>query len=326
MRSLRTIIRLTLTVAVIALSMGCAGDALSVRANRAAGPPAVAISATHLDVIGSRGTGPRMFVRPSDISTNALGQVFVCDTGNDRIQMFSTAGEYIGEIGGFGWGPQQLNAPTGVSAAASLDVWVADTQNRRIVHLDSRLNWLGVVERETVGTKSRDLGFPTDVAESDEGMLWFVDRDTDRLRRLSPFPETTDRTAEGIGVTELANPSALAICPDGTIVVADTENDRIVLFDMFGTYLRSWGGNALSRPSGVTCTRFGDIVIADTGNHRIVFLNRLGRQIGELGARGMFPGEFQEPRGVTFDRSGRLWVADTGNDRLQVFSVTRATE
>lgn len=312
--------------AAVALFVGCAGDSLNLRTSRAAGPPSVSITATFVDGIGTRGTGPGLFTRPSDISTNALGQVFVCDTGNDRIQMFSTAGEYIGEIGGFGWGPQQLNAPTGVSAAASLDVWVADTQNRRIVHLDSRLNWLGVVDRETVGTESRDLGFPTDVAESDEGMLWFVDRDTDRLRRLSPFSETTDRPADRIGVTELANPSALAICPDGTIVVADTENDRIVLFDMFGTYLRSWGGNTLSRPSGVTCTRFGDIVIADTGNHRIVFLNRLGKPIGELGTMGTLPGEFREPQGVAVDRNGRLWVADTGNDRLQIFTITRVTE
>ncbi len=326
MRFFPTIRRSALFITVAASLVGCAGDALSLRASRAAGPPAVAMSATHLEVIGSRGTGPGMFVQPSDISSNALGQVFVCDTGNDRIQMFSPSGEFLAEIGGFGWSAHQFNAPTGISAAASLDVWVADTQNRRIVHLDSRLNWLGIVERETIGTESRDLGFPTDVVESDEGMLWYTDRDTDRLRRLSPFSETTDRPADRIGVTELANPSALAIGPDGTIVVADTENDRIVFFDMFGTYLRTWGSGILTRPGGVAVSRFGDIVIADTGNHRVVFLNRLGRQIGEISGQGMFPGEFREPRGVAFDRSGRLWVADTGNDRLQIFAIDRVTE
>lgn len=38
---------------------------------------------------GSKGTGEGQFKRPEDIAIDPQGRIFVCDTGNSRIQIFS---------------------------------------------------------------------------------------------------------------------------------------------------------------------------------------------------------------------------------------------
>jgi DNA-binding beta-propeller fold protein YncE len=46
---------------------------------------------------GAPGTGPGQFHVPHGIAVAADGRVFVCDRENDRIQIFSPDGEYLGE-------------------------------------------------------------------------------------------------------------------------------------------------------------------------------------------------------------------------------------
>ena len=316
---LRRIAWFAATLAASALGMSCVGDDLHVRAVSAQGPPTTSIDATLVRVVGRRGTGPGEFVRPTGVSLNALGQAFVVDTGNERVQMFDRYGEYVIELGGFGWDDRQFNQPLGVSAAASLDIWVADTQNRRIAHLDSRLHWLGALDEEVSDGEADDLGFPTDVAEGADGWLWFVDRDDDRLRRLSPYPETADAMGERLRYGRLSDPEGLAIAPDGTIIVADTGNDRLVLFDQFGNMMRSWGEGVLSRPSGVHVTTSGDIVIADTGNRRVLLLNRLLHPVGEIAG-------VEEPRDVATHRADQLWVTDSQAHRVLIYDLSRTVD
>lgn len=310
-----------------ALCVGCAGgDRLRLQGDLDHVPPTSAIRVEFVRVVGGRGSSPGEFVRPSGVSVNALGQAYVVDTGNDRVQRLDPDGRYLDEIGGFGWGDGQFNQPTGITATGSLDVWVADTQNRRIVHLDATLYWLGVLTEDMGEGATGGLGFPTDAAVSPDGWLWFTDRDGDRLRRISPFGDTPEIVTGSFGAGDLADPGGLAVGPEGTIVVADTDGDRLVLYDRFGNRLRTWGEGLLKHPNGVEITREGDIVVADTGNDRIVFVNRLWKVVGTFGATGVDPGSFRAPADVAVDRRARMWVTDRGNHRVQQFRLERQTE
>src|SRR5580704_4561888 len=59
------------------------------------------------------GTG--QFSNPDGIAVEqSTGDVYVVDTGEDRVEKFSAAGTYITQFGSAGSGPGQLNAPTWV--------------------------------------------------------------------------------------------------------------------------------------------------------------------------------------------------------------------
>jgi sugar lactone lactonase YvrE len=261
-------------------------------------------------------------LRPQAIAANSFGRVFVADTGNDRVQVFDSEGEYVGQVGGFGWSASQFNRPTGITAEGNLDVWVADNQNRRLVRLTQDLVWVRTLESDAEGSP---LGYPSDVTFNVDGWLWFTDPDGDRLSRLPQDGSVEGNSAlQSVGV--LVNPSGVSCGTDGLIIVADTGNNRIVAYDRFGSLLRTWGEGVLNHPHGVAVTERGDIVIADTQNDRLVFLNRLFQIVGTYGAAGTTEGSFSRPHDVSCDRAGRVFVADTGNDRIQIFRLHREAD
>lgn len=50
----------------------------------------------------------------------------------NKVQIFSSAGEPLGEFGVAGTGPGQFNFPTGVAVDGDGFIYVADLQNHRI--------------------------------------------------------------------------------------------------------------------------------------------------------------------------------------------------
>ena len=63
------------------------------------------------NVWGSYGTGNGQFIYPKGIAvgTSPPGDVYVVDTGNNRIQKFTPTGNYIGQWGSYGSENGQFN-------------------------------------------------------------------------------------------------------------------------------------------------------------------------------------------------------------------------
>jgi DNA-binding beta-propeller fold protein YncE len=132
------------------------------------------------------------------------------------------------------------------------------------------------------------------------------------------------------GASELNKPRNMAIAPDGRIYVADTGNNRIVVYDADGALVNAWGSpgaepGQFNEPWDVAVGPDGNIYVADTWNHRIQKFSPDGDYItswggfvsteGQLGEMGVFWG----PRAIAFTEDGNLLVTDTGNKRVQVF-------
>lgn len=62
----------------------------------------------------------------------------------------------------------------------------------------------------------------------------------------------------------------------------------------------------------------GMIRVADYLNDRIATFSLAGKPLGEVGASGTGPGQFDAPAGVVVDGTGRIYVADFFNQRVQI--------
>jgi len=60
------------------------------------------------------------------------GNIYVADTGNNRIQKFDTNGKFITDWGFPGSGRGEFAYPFGIAVGPSGNVYVADTGNSRI--------------------------------------------------------------------------------------------------------------------------------------------------------------------------------------------------
>jgi DNA-binding beta-propeller fold protein YncE len=60
------------------------------------------------------------------------GDVYVSDTGNQRVQKFDREGNFITQWGGYGNGTGQFNFPYGITVDARGSVFVVDSANTRV--------------------------------------------------------------------------------------------------------------------------------------------------------------------------------------------------
>ena len=67
------------------------------------------------------------------------GSLFVVDNGNNRVQKFDNAGNFIILWGNFGSANANFHNPTGIACDGKGDVWVVDTNNHRVQKFDGKL-------------------------------------------------------------------------------------------------------------------------------------------------------------------------------------------
>jgi DNA-binding beta-propeller fold protein YncE len=111
------------------------------------------------------------------------------------------------------------------------------------------------------------------------------------------------------------------------IIVADTGNHRIQVFDTNGNFLFKFGNfgfddGQFNYPFGVAYDHNNNrIIVADTFNDRIQVFDTNGNFLFKFGNFGYDDGQFFGPFGVAYDpNNNRIIVADTDNYRIQVFS------
>ena len=80
--------------------------------------------------------GPLELFGPRDVAIDAQGNLWVTDTGHDRIQVFTLQGEFVRTVGSQGNGEGQFDEPVGIDIGRDGTIYVADMYNRRVVALN----------------------------------------------------------------------------------------------------------------------------------------------------------------------------------------------
>lgn len=168
----------------------------------------------------------------------------------------------------------------GLDAAPDGTFYVADTANHRIWHLDQSgvLGGFG-----GFGSELGQFNEPWDVVVADDGSLFVADTWNHRIQHLDPEGNVVAAWGGLVQVVQLGVPGAeglfygprgIALGPSGELLVADTGNKRIQVFDQGGRFLREFGGwgqlgGQLDEPVGIAVREDGMVAVADTWNQRI---------------------------------------------------------
>lgn len=247
--------------------------------------------------------------QPAALALDAAGNLYIADTGTNRVRQVVPAGTirtFTG-TGLAGPGPDQTTAartnlysPMGVATGPAGNLFIADTYNHRIRMVDlngliSTVVGTGVAGRGAEGLPATQVNLraPRGVCLDRSGGIYVVDTGNHRVLRVLAGGGT--QTAAGNGspgdagdggqaaVAQLNLPGACALDTAGNLYIADTGSHRIRrvtpagrIGTVAGTGLSGSGGDEgpataaqLDAPSGIAVEDDGNIFIADTHNHRI---------------------------------------------------------
>ena len=109
----------------------------------------------------------------------------------------------------------------------------------------------------------------------------------------------------------------IAIAPDGTKYVTDTEHRRVIVFDEKDAYRGAFGNPEAWKPVGIAVAS-DRLYVTDVQNHQIVVLDRnTGAELSRFGAKGAAEGQLYFPLSIRVGPDGDLYVSDGFNFRVQ---------
>ena len=239
---------------------------------------------------------------PEAVAVDAAGDVFIADTGNNRVVEVPVGGcpaagcPTVGSNLG-------LAMPAGVAVDAAGNVYIADTGNNRVVKVTA-----GGVEGGLLGS----LSSPTGVAVDSSGNVYVAD---------SGHHQVVEIGGAGVDFVNLFNPTGVAVNAAGNVFVVD--NGFHAVERQLPAGCGESGGlciidQNLNGPFGVAVDGVGNVFIGDTGNNRVVELPGNGSAPTTIGSN------LAGPYGVAVDAAGNVYIADTGNGRVvevQPYSV-----
>ncbi|HMP43177.1 MAG TPA: NHL repeat-containing protein, partial [Roseiflexaceae bacterium] len=260
-----------------------------------------------------------------------------------------------------------LDAPTGVALDASR-TYIADRDNNRVLVVnhttllppnlgnsaDACLGQTACFFETPQTTSQSSLSRPTAVDVMFDGsatQLLVADTGNNRvLRFTAPFASGMNASyvfgqsgytsfGSGAGPANLNAPQGVATDTAGRVYVADTGNNRVLIFvPPFSTPLGmaasiviggsgATSATTLDGPTGLALDGDGNLYVADTNNHRVLRFDApltsgmaatkvFGQETLSTGIPGTSSSTLRSPVDVTIDENRNLYVVDKGNNRV----------
>jgi len=292
-------------------------------------------ASSHVEVVAGSSdfgdNGPAidsLFVGIGGIAVDPAGNVYVSDTGSNRVRRIDHQSGKISTIAGTGllYGSDSLKAleqplrgpgPLALSTDGTT-LYIGEIIGRK-------------VRRVTVSTgEIKDLGAPQGGFGKPDGLAWgpsgllVADPPRGQVWRLMPdgnWAPTWNKDARPRGTNRTVTVDAL-----GRIYTAEYFAHRVLRWDAESESMKVVAGTGeegraadgaqgadspLHTPDGLAVDASGNLLIADKGNHRIVRVDRANGRLTTVVQSGL-PGSAERwtPGPIAIDAKGQIWIGD----------------
>lgn len=298
------------------------------------------------------------FSPPTGLTVDDSGRVFVADAANHKIRRIDASGMVTTWAGSGTAGAANgdgtvasFNMPWRVSAATDGTLYVTDTYSQMIRKITptgtvSRWSGSGAIGAADGAAASASFYYPFGVAVAADGSAYVADNSNQLIRKLGLDGSVSTWAgsgsaafADGTGIAaSFQSPYGIAVDADGTVYVADTNNQRIRRISPSGVVTTLAGDGtrgstdgpgasaSFNSPQGVAVDGSGNVYVADTGNSAIRKISQSGVVTTLAGDAAVSVGyidgvgraaRFYFPYDVAVDINGVVYVADWGNLRIR---------
>lgn len=276
---------------------------------------------------GSLGTGDGQFNTPAGVAADNLGNLFVVEYQNHRLQKFTIDGAFLYKWGSQGSGNGQFQFPSGIAIDKSNYVYVSEQTGNCVKKFQP--GGFFVTKWGSSGSGDGQFNVPAYIAvDRSADVVYVSDFNNNRIQKFTSGGSYLSKWGGmGSGDGQLYRPMGVAVDGSGYVYVSDGGNNRIQKFTSGGSFVAKWGSEGtgdgqLRSPDGIAADYAGHIYVADELNYRIQKFNSDGAFMTKWGSQGSGDGQFKNPDGVAVDDMGFVYVADKFNHRIQKFQIT----
>jgi len=241
--------------------------------------------------IGMSGSGSGELASPHGIDIAPDGFIYVADSGNNRIEKFSPDGSFVASFG----------------------------------------TYASILESEAPGGT---MSQPWDVAVAEDGSIFVADTFNHRIQKLNAdgrFIKMWGIFAQGEDAQSMWGPRAIELDKNGNLLVTDTGNKRVLVFDQNLNFITQFGGagfeaGEFDEPVGIAISQDGKIVVADTWNRRVqVFesdesgLNYT--PVSAFDVEAWYGGGVENKPYITVSPDNTILISDPEGGRILEFSM-----
>lgn len=329
--------------------------------------PLGALSAGHITTVagggiayagdGGSATDSQVTIVPRNAAVDALGNLYVADTANNRVRRIDAATGVITTVAGNGSPAFNgdgipatsagLDSPYGVAVDGDGNLLISDTNHHRIRRVDratqliSTFAGVGVFGDNGDGlpASSTKLAFPRGIALDAAGNLLVADEKNFRIRVIDAS------TLRMRTLLFAQNVHDLAIDSEGSVFFTVTFTHQVYKLEAgsqratvyAGTDGPGYNGDgrpaataSLSRPGGLALDADDNLFVADSANARV---RRIDRQTGLIttvvgngdpeyaGDGGVATRAGLAPHSVLVDGAGNLIISDGENARVRAVNA-----
>ncbi|MBC8162603.1 MAG: NHL repeat-containing protein, partial [Roseiflexaceae bacterium] len=288
---------------------------------------------------------------PRGVAVDAQGNLYVADTGNNRVNIYDSQGTLLRSFGSFGTGEGQFNEPRGIALDAAGNIYVADTWNARIAKFDNQGNFLAAwgtgnqdfgngrvataTDRTQAGNAAAPLGLfgPRGVAVDAQGYVYIADTGNRRIVVTDGQGNFRYQWGyEGSGDGQFNEPISVAVDAEGKVYVADVWNGRVQVFSPAQETqnvselpsavwdIAGWDVNSYDDPY-LSAAADGTVYLTVPSRNQALALNSNGETLLRWGGVGSDFTALNLPSGIALGADGRVFIADRGNGRVMEFDV-----
>lgn len=267
------------------------------------------------------------FNTPSALALGPGGDLFVADTGNNRIRKITAEGQVSTVAGdgtaGYVDGPvakAQFNGPIGLVVSMDGDIYVADTYNDVIRMITTEGEVTTIAGAGTPGyadgeQKSALFDTPCGIVIVNNTLI-VADTGNDRLRRVSAEGSVTTLPVSG---HDLSSPIGLAVSHDNYLYVTELDRSRVVQVAPDNTVRAISDG--FTQPTGLAIGPINnkptELYLADSGNYVVRKLD----QTTVLSADAKLLDSYPKLNNETLGEQSLLWPFDPQRNPHEVVAT-----
>jgi sugar lactone lactonase YvrE len=264
--------------------------------------------------LGSKGGCDGQVNCPKNVAVGPDGNVYVVDSMNARIVVFSSAGQHLWKWGSKGRDPGQLDSPWGIAIDRNNDVYVSDASAHRI----SKFNASGtfIFSWGRAGTSDGQFSCPASVALDSDGNLYVSDFFNNRVQKFNTS------TGAFLGKFYVVNlPTGIAVDKNGFIYVGNDLPEVQKIDSKTWAVVKKWGmygtiDGRFNNIRQITVDRASNVYVVDSYNNRVQKFDSEGNFITKWGA--------SSPEGVARDIAGNVYVTEITNSVIKKFTLDGA--